>query len=54
MYRHRWNLVGPTQIEISRCLLHTGRWQPTPFAGSLTETFRLLTVDLAALMGSVD
>jgi hypothetical protein len=43
--RTRWRLDMP---------LHTGRWQPTPFVGSLPEIFRVLTVDLAALMGPLD
>lgn len=41
----RWRLDMP---------LHTGRWQPTPFVGSLIDIFRVLTVDLAPLMGPLD
>jgi hypothetical protein len=43
--RTRWRLDMP---------LHTGRWQPTPFVGSLIDIFRVLTVDLVPLMGPLD
>lgn len=43
--RTRWRLDMP---------VHTGRWQPTPFVGSLTEVFRILTSELAPLMGPLD
>lgn len=43
--RTRWRLDMP---------LHTGRWQPTPFVGSLIDIFRVLTADLAPLMGPLD
>jgi hypothetical protein len=36
--RTRWRLDMP---------LHTGRWQPTPYIGSLVDLFHLLTTDLA-------
>ena len=43
--RTRWRLDMP---------LHTGRWQPTPYVGSLTEVFRMLTVDLAPWIAPLD
>lgn len=39
--RTRWRLDMP---------IHTGRWQPTPYIGSLGETFKVLTGELAPFM----
>jgi hypothetical protein len=43
--RTRWRLDMP---------LHTGRWQPTPYVGSLTAIFGVLTGELVPLMGPLD
>lgn len=43
--RTRWRLDMP---------LHSGRWQPTPYVGSLTQIFGVLTGELAPLMGPLD
>jgi hypothetical protein len=43
--RTRWRLDMP---------LHTGRWQPTPFVGSLIDIFRVLTSELAPWIAPLD
>jgi hypothetical protein len=43
--RTRWRLDMP---------LRTERWQPTPYMGSLTDIFGVLTGELAPLMGPLD
>lgn len=43
--RTRWRLDMP---------LRTERWQPTPYVGSLIDIFRVLTGELAPLIGPLD
>lgn len=51
--RARFTAVSRTRWRLDRPL-RTGRWQPTPFVGSLAEVFRVLTGELAPLMGPLD